>query len=551
MKLRKFIKPIILAITATVMALSLAVTALAMDGEVLSFAHTSNEGDFSYGYGYNNVSWKVDVYVSSRTDGTLDPTTDTVVVGNYAGFNDNAMLVGSLLFTNNSFSNLTYIQTDFTTGNRSTKLSQTVIQQTGLPSGGYATNVLYNLPKVETVTASSTKFGKSSTPCYIRQGDLAGLPGDIDLITSRNYIRNIVNTDYFTSHMVDVLEKSMTADGKSLYVTVVQYLSEQIKSEMVKLHNEGKSDEEIAARLYPTSDEPLVEWMIAVCPVMQWNANSGYTNAFWFIADSDYTNMPDDGFIDGVSIPTIKGAVNEKQTITLMLDAYSSAQYNYVTKKSSGMGLFELYGLHDALVKAKVAISDAKMQKWQTNGILRVEYTDSLFENVATASIVNEDTSPYFGIPNGASITDWKDETIADRGGIGIYISKKDTTPSTPVYIHTVTITPPDDTEIPDDPSDQLELIKELIDDPDPDNPPTTTYTVTIGTPVPDGTETYTPTTNVPGLVVAAVTPTKVADPTGTTYSTAQYPSLAATQYVQNLPESRLTQAFLDNSQGM
>ena len=65
----KILKKALTLVGAFLISLTLPTQALAggaVDGKVISFTTPAKEGTFAYGYGYNNVSWRVDVYVSSR-----------------------------------------------------------------------------------------------------------------------------------------------------------------------------------------------------------------------------------------------------------------------------------------------------------------------------------------------------------------------------------------------------------------------------------------------------------------------------------------------------
>lgn len=75
---------------------------------MISFTYAAKEGAHVYGYSTtDNLSWRVDLYVSGREDGTLDPSVDTV----QASTATEAKHIGSLLYTQENFDTTTaYIQ---------------------------------------------------------------------------------------------------------------------------------------------------------------------------------------------------------------------------------------------------------------------------------------------------------------------------------------------------------------------------------------------------------------------------------------------------------
>ena len=96
-------------------AISTSITALA--GWTEHGDGTASEGSvgawpFVYNE-YTNLSWVVNLYVSTRSDGSIDPSKSSVTTGN------GLARVGSIFYTKENFSNAkTFIQTELTDDQR-------------------------------------------------------------------------------------------------------------------------------------------------------------------------------------------------------------------------------------------------------------------------------------------------------------------------------------------------------------------------------------------------------------------------------------------------
>ena len=378
------------------------------------------------------MSWRVDLYVSGRADGTLDPSIDTIKSAADQSISDTSRYVGSLLYTKADIDNYTtYIQATNSTFSRGKTLSQTTMNNAGAS--------IYNFPYVEWLKPGKKTYGSGNNTVYIvREAAPNSLPMNIDSIGS-NYrlVQDIVSTNEFTSAIIRKLSSQMGVNffvklGTSIYTDIIKTYTDKFKVSY---------DTSVFEPLYPTNENSPVEWCCVVYPMMQFNANSSSVSSMWFINDSNYMDKSMDIFnSDSQEIPTI-ATPNGKDHVTLILDAYGTAQYNYVTKASSGMGIYNLPGLHQAMKDANVNIPDDLMIAYQTYGLLSKEY-GSLYKNVATASVVDETINPYFSVPCSSTSTVWDDATMARQGGIGIYVTKKKDN-SIPVYYY-ITPTPND-----------------------------------------------------------------------------------------------------------
>lgn len=446
--LTKLIKKLIIALTTLATAMTLTTTALAgFHGNVISFTNAAREVAAVYGYSkasmHSNLSWRVDLFVSGREDGTLDPSVDTVKMGYDKWQDDKANFVGSLLYTQEDFSKSTvYIQAVNSTFIRQRSLSKTCENNNRVR--------IFNLPYMELLEANDETYGSDINKTYVVYEPAPnGLPMDIDGIGS-NYtlVQGIVSTDEFTSAIIDKLSSQMSNSGDSLLAKLGTCLHQTIKDKV-------KTDADLVANLLPTSNNPLVEWCCVVSPMMQYDAKADQAAAVWLLNTEKYMNGTQDIFSDDyVLSPVIFTPDDEADKhATIILDAYGSAQYNYVTQDDGSMipSIYSLAGLHQKLVEKDVAISDEKMGYQLDYGVLRHEFHSytagvSYYENIAKASMVNEDIDPYFSVPCSSTSTNWTDATMARQGGIGIYVTEKQPTKEVPVYYY-ITPDPNDPTQ--------------------------------------------------------------------------------------------------------
>lgn len=453
-KFRQRIAALALAISTMLTVLPVTALAASWSGDVISFATEAKVGEYNFGYNSaNNLSWRVDLYVSSREDGTLDPTADSV-----SGLG-NAEFVGSILYTQESFNGSVYIQTENSTFKRSSfsSFSQTVLEQVYIKTNSYSGNAkiaYYNLPQVTPISASTKSITFSNhvsgslyrdTMYIVNEPAPNGLPMDIDNV-KEGVVEEKVSTPEFTSAVINNLKERM---GES---QLLMKLSDCIHSTIINPYLQefqNTKDWEVFAPLYPTADEPLVEWMAVVSPMIQYNANSGNSVGMWFINDDTYRDRAssiydrdendeliyssNEPVVPKIASPSSEGNVAK---VTLILDAYTAAQYNSVTKAEGQFGIYSLKALHGAMVEAGVSIPKERMIDYQNIGVMRKEY-GSLFKNIATASLVDEDTDPYFGVNCSTVYTDFSsDNTMAKQGGIGIYVTEIKDTAKIPVYYY-------------------------------------------------------------------------------------------------------------------
>lgn len=382
---------------------------------------------------YTNLSWVVNLYVSTRSDGSIDPSKSSVTTGN------GLARVGSIFYTKEDFSNAkTFIQTELTDNQRGNGLYTYTYAKNGLK--------IYNMPQARLLDSDNVKM--LNTVTYFNNtslGDTIRLPKNIaDISVSYDKaVKSVIEAtnadgknDFITYVTEHVRNGSKDSSSGTLLTNILSSISDDVFKEYWSIKQQEGADA-AASHLFPDSKEPLVGWVATVTPVFSYLANYGYghTNSFWFTPDGTYLQT---GNLTG--IPSVSYTKNEKQMVRLMLDGFCASQYNFVTKT-----MFNDDKVNDQIYKSGVIVSSNRASDYVTYGMLRKEFPGSIFENAGSAAYLTDPTlSSLYGIATSTSSTNWTDETIHLKGGITIADQPLDDEPQDiPVYYY-ITPTPND-----------------------------------------------------------------------------------------------------------
>ena len=526
----KIIKRIFAAVTILVTAIFMSIPVLAdtwgkgtNDGSVSSASY----GSYPFGYAsLNNLSWRVDLFVSSAEDGKIDPSKDTVIMGQYKDVStDKLSFVGSVLFTNVSFDDsLVYLQADYTTSKRDSVLSTS----RSIMTGPNTRTVVYNFPSAREISSSTKTVTDVETgiTTYIKTGTLNGLPENIESLNDfQSQVQAVIEQDDFMYNTINTLAEQLTPYG--LATKVMNCLSPSIANKVYEEVSKAAGTEDSYACLYPYSSDCVVSWAAVVTPLMQWKTYTGYDYSMWFNDSESYQQ----GLTDQ---PEVLGANNKKSNITLILDAYESALYNKTTQDE---WLYYQDGITLALEDADITIPFNRLAAYEDMGVMRREFSNKYFENIGSGAIVAQDQDPYCGIRVGTDITDWSDANMAQYGGITITLSDEPTATDTPPLYYHIYYYPDDilpEGFDPDDPD--FDLLKDI-----PEPTPTVTVSPTKVT------DPYNPSSdpNMPGYPVAIQAP----KPDGTDPSPqTAYPNLPSDKCLMNVPPSDPLQPLVGNT---
>ena len=169
----KLIHKIVTVTTALATALFLAVSVSAAGGytatggsSIGNSASTIDTSKYPYYYaGWNELAWRVDLYVSNREDGKIDKHKDTVALNTALG--NGIRYVSSVIFTNVDVSSRdVYLQVDQTDNQRYTTSAYSMSYNTYPPTKKYTLPTAVKLDSSIT-SATITASGKTT---YIVQG---------------------------------------------------------------------------------------------------------------------------------------------------------------------------------------------------------------------------------------------------------------------------------------------------------------------------------------------------------------------------------------------
>lgn len=281
-------------------------------------------------YGYhdvNNVSWRIDAYVSTNANGKIDRAND--VIGT-----DALSWVGAVTYDNFlTAGRIVYLSTDRTNELRRGGLTSAKVQEydeSGHPTGSSK----WALPNVTKVDKSWGKYflTDDSPIAHVTTNPLE-LPTNIETIKDHvkylSLVQKVIEDHENLTKILSDINDSL--GGTDIYTKTRNLVSEQVleklKAAREELIAQGKNGDEAINRLLPNSQDPttkkdncIVEWCLVLTPVMEWSTMRGYGNrTFW------------ETYIDGEL--TFVGDPKGNTNVVLGLDAYWTTQYNETTKK--------------------------------------------------------------------------------------------------------------------------------------------------------------------------------------------------------------------------
>lgn len=383
----------------------------------------------------NELSWKVDLYVSASSSGKVNPLTDTI--GSAA-----LPWVGSVLYDNwyNTWEGgQVYVQTNYT-NNRTGLISETL---TPITLGGYTSGY-----KVGTSLPTTYKLGSDDTSYPIKDGSGrdsgmtvyhraidCGLPSEMEKITSANYktlVQDKVESNDFMSKVLDHINEGLNASGSTLFSRVKSLVksSPTVSANMNALIASGANDATIISALRPDNPDCVVEWVAVVVPMTAWSETSGgaYDYSCWEVNNGS----------NGIGLLGGDGTSG----IRLALDSFYSAQLNHTTKQIyENTKLANYYAKHVTITEsmANGYASRGKLRYGISNGYQSAE---KYYENLASCAHDTHDSTTYCGVYTSKGISTWSDDNMALYGGITVYKSEKKDN-SIPVYYY-ITPTPND-----------------------------------------------------------------------------------------------------------
>lgn len=446
----KLIKKLAIALTSILTIIAIGTTALAGLYDQGSGGSFISAKYGSYAYGWRNgtdLLWQVEVYVATTEDGIIDKTkpslTDDFIDG------DNIAYVGSLLYTNNVSGNIIMPVKSYTAEKSDGVRTDMVREYTG----PYTCTAHYQLPETtayyninapflnesrKTFTYN-TKFGERTM--YITRTEPRGLPTSIS--GSYNYAttKAIIESEEFLSGIVEDLKSAI---GETQLNAIVKQ-SNPAAYEKAKEYAYAIGDPNAAiARLFPDSDDPLVQWAVVATPLAVNTANCGYDIGFWITRDNSTSS----------DSPVIEAVTTQNYgTISFAMDAYIQAWYNGLTRN-----MINLEGYRSFLnneyniplsylengtggINSGQPIQGEYTENW---GLLRKEYSTN-FNKLADIAYIDSTRWPDHCLGIYSPKDDWHSSasTYGRYGGITIAFSKEPDAPKEiPVYYY---ITPDPD----------------------------------------------------------------------------------------------------------
>lgn len=405
----------------------------------------------------NELSWKIDMYVSCSETGQVDPAAD-IIDG------PNLQWVGAVLY-DNWFKDWqatkdVKIQTKYT--NIRTQLDTSYI--TPVTKNGMTVGYKVPLTGVVALFEKDNQYLLSDRRQVYHSTDNAGLPTEAEQIKSWNYkekVQDIVESNAFMSQVLGLIDTRLMSSGSSLYSKIKSIAkgSPAVVQKMNDLILSGASADEVRNALLPTSDNCVVEWVAVVTPMFAWSAKSTtYTG-------NDFTCWEYAGFDSNVSTTEASSlrllGSYFNQSVRIGLDAHEAAQLNATTRM-----IFRRDELAEFYSNKGITITTSMAEDYAKDGKLRTEYTHQNYEAIASCAYDTHDIHTYCGVysTSFANITSWgSDANMARYGGITVYKSDLDEEPSIPVYYY---ITPD-----PNDPT-QTNPKSVPVDKPFTPNPP-------------------------------------------------------------------------------
>ena len=440
----KLIKKLTVLATTILAAASLAVSASAGGYTATggsSIGNSASEIDTSkypyYYAGWNELAWRVDLYVSNREDGRIDKHKDTVALNTALG--NGIRYVSSVIFTNVDVSSRdVYLQVDQTDNQRYTTSAYSMSYNTYPPTKKYTLPTAVKLdPSITSATITA-----SNKTTYIVQGTTNGLPSYL-AGCNRQGLHDTAESAAFMSEVTKSLSKQMGDNGLAFLAKLKSCVSSTIWTKTISELTEDSTLEqklEAVQQLMPDAvyknNKPLVEWAVTITPMMGWIASQYRADAFWLY------NTPEG------TMAYVTPYGKSKDTMLLM-DAYHSAIFDNISTGSLGSNsIWKFKAFEQAVVKANGYIPADTIDKYWDTGILRANYTGTangvpfnILKDLGTCAYIDE-PGPLLGLNDWLNQTSYDDETIARRGGIYFAIMEMEDN-SIPVYYY-ITPTPND-----------------------------------------------------------------------------------------------------------
>lgn len=369
---------------------------------------------------------------------------------------DNIAYVGTLLYTDGIAGNIIMQSKSYVPD----KLSGVHTEPVFYEIGPYQRVAYYSLPESTAyynknapffnesrdILTYSTNFGDRTM--YVLRNDPRGLPTSIS--GSYNYAttKAVIESDEFIEGVVEDLKSSM--GESSLNAAVKRANAFAYEKAKVYAYEIGDPNAAIA-RLYPDSDNSLVQWAVVATPLAVNTANNGNDIGFWITRDNT-TNA----YFPSLDVITTA----DYGTISFAMDAYAQATYNGITHNMFASEDYRLalkdYGIPLSYlesgtggVNSGTSVQSSTYKNW---GLLKKEYGNNNFNKLADIAYIDSERWPEhcLGLESPKNISgDWHDsaDTYGRYGGITIAFSNEPEDTSIPVYYY---ITPdPNDPILP------------------------------------------------------------------------------------------------------
>lgn len=370
---------------------------------------------------------------------------------------DNIAYVGTLLYTDGITGNIIMQSKSYV----SDRLSGVSVEPVFYEISPYQRVAYYSLPESTAyynknapffnesrdILTYSTNFGDRTM--YVLRKEPCGLPTSIS--GSYNYAttKAVIESDEFIELVVENLKSSM--GESSLNAAVKRANAFAYEKAKVYAYEIGDPNAAIA-RLYPDSDNSLVQWAVVATPLAVNTANNGNDIGFWITRDR--TNETGSVCLDVVT-------TQKYGTISFAMDAYAQATYNGITHSMFANEDYREY-LSDKYkiplsylesgtggVNSGTSVQSSTYKNW---GLLKKEYGNNNFNKLADIAYIDSERWPEhcLGLESPKNISgDWHDsaDTYGRYGGITIAFSNEPEDTSIPVYYY---ITPdPNDPILP------------------------------------------------------------------------------------------------------
>lgn len=339
-KLAKRLVALITLLSLTLTGTSLAAFSLDDVGSGGSLGSVPDNGPYTWSI-TDKTCWLVEGYVSTAEDGKVDTTAASLGGAGSAAAKGKLKRIGGILYSRGTLTDcLVPAGTNTDERNLPRKLTSTV-KPGGSTSLGSVTQ--YNFPATYTADSDNTKVNiAKSNGYYIQMGTATSLAGDssrtlglpTNFLDSYDYdtaVRNIIEgstivrtkddgtkLNFIEAVVQDLKDKMGGGNAVNAICAANPTVKQQMLSYAQQLNSQGKSAEEAQvlamSRLFPDSDEPLVQWAVVVTPIAK-NTARGSLGGFWVTGEGTDSSLPYVKADDAV----------------YCMDAYIQSYYNRIT----------------------------------------------------------------------------------------------------------------------------------------------------------------------------------------------------------------------------